>query len=136
MFVRGADMILAHGIDIVDVARISTMLEKHGQKFIDRCFTKTEQAAADVSSADMRAQRFAARYAAKEAVLKALGTGLAGGIEWVDIGVFREDGPPMVTLLGRAKEIAEKQGITEWRLSLSHAGGMAMASVIGIGEST
>jgi holo-[acyl-carrier protein] synthase len=126
-------MIVAHGIDIVDVARVASMLEKHGQKFIDRCFTKTEQNAAEVSSQEMRAQRFAARFAAKEAVLKALGTGLAGGIEWIDIGVSREDGPPMVTLTGKAAEVAQKQGITDWRLSLSHAGGMAMASVVGIG---
>jgi holo-[acyl-carrier protein] synthase len=110
------------------------MLETHGQTFIDRCFTKTEQEAADVSSKEMRAQRFAARYAAKEAVLKALGTGLAGGINWVDVSVSREDGPPMITLHGRAAEIAAGQGICEWRLSLSHAGGMAMASVIGIGD--
>jgi len=126
-------MIVAHGIDIVDVGRVASMLEKHGQKFIDRCFTKTEQDASEVSSQEMRAQRFAARFAAKEAVLKALGTGLAGGIEWIDIGVSREDGPPLVTLSGRAAEVATKQGITDWRLSLSHAGGMAMASVVGIG---
>ena len=126
-------MIVAHGIDIVDVARVATMLEKHGQTFIDRCFTKTEQHAADVSSPEMRAQRFAARYAAKEAVLKALGTGLAGGIEWVEIGVARDGGPPMVELTGKAAEVAEKAGITDWHLSLSHSGGIAMASVIGIG---
>jgi holo-[acyl-carrier protein] synthase len=126
-------MILAHGIDIIDVERVATMLEKHGQTFIDRCFTQVEQDSANVSSQEMRAQRFAARYAAKEAVLKALGTGLAGGINWIDISVSREDGPPMVTLKGRAAEIAAKQGICDWRLSLSHAGGMAMASVIGIG---
>jgi holo-[acyl-carrier protein] synthase len=126
-------MIIAHGIDIIDVARVATMLDTHGQRFINRCFTKTEQEAADVASEEMRAQRFAARYAAKEAVLKALGTGLAGGINWVDIGVSREDGSPMITLEGRAAEIARDQGIREWRLSLSHAGGMAMASVIGIG---
>jgi holo-[acyl-carrier protein] synthase len=109
------------------------MLDKHGETFINRCFTKQEQDAADVSSPEMRAQRFAARYAAKEAVLKALGTGLAGGIEWIEIGVAREDGPPMVELTGKAAEIAASAGITEWRLSLSHAGGIAMASVIGIG---
>ncbi len=126
-------MILVHGIDIIDVARVATMLDTHGQTFIDRCFTKTEQEAADVSSKEMRAQRFAARYAAKEAVLKALGTGLAGGINWVDVSVSREDGPPMVTLYGRAAEVAADQGICEWRLSLSHTSSMAMASVIGIG---
>ena len=126
-------MIIAHGIDIIDVERVATMLEKHGQTFIDRCFTQVEQDSANVSSQEMRAQRFAARYAAKEAVLKALGTGLAGGINWIDISVSREDGPPMVILKGRAAEIAAKQGICDWRLSMSHAGGMAMASVIGIG---
>ena len=126
-------MIVTHGIDIVDVARVASMLEKHGDTFINRCFTKKEQAAADVSSPEMRAQRFAARYAAKEAVLKALGTGLAGGIAWIEIGVAREDGPPMVELTGMAAEMAAKAGITQWRLSLSHAGGIAMASVIGIG---
>jgi holo-[acyl-carrier protein] synthase len=126
-------VILVHGIDIIDVARVATMLDTHGQTFIDRCFTKTEQDAADVSSSDIRAQRFAARYAAKEAVLKALGTGLSGGINWVDVSVSREDGPPMVTLYGRAAEIAADLGICEWKLSLSHAGGMAMASVIGTG---
>jgi len=126
--------IITHGIDVIDVARVTSMLESHGQTFIDRCFTPKEQEAANVSSSEVRAQRFAARYAAKEAVLKALGTGLAGGIEWKEIGVVREDGPPMVELTGRAAEIAAGKGITEWRLSLSHAGGIAMASVIGIGE--
>ena len=127
-------MIVAHGIDVVDVERVSSMLEKHGQRFIDRCFTKTEQEAANVTSPVMRAERFAARFAAKEAVLKALGTGLAGGIEWNEIGVVRDDGPPMVELCGRAAALASKAGITSWRLSLSHAGGIAIASVIGIGE--
>jgi holo-[acyl-carrier protein] synthase len=126
-------MIVAHGIDVIDVARVSSMLESHGQTFIDRCFTQKEQAYANVSSEETRAERFAVRYAAKEAVLKALGTGLASGIEWVEIGISRDDGPPMVELTGKAAEFAEKIGITEWRLSLSHAGGIAMASVIGIG---
>ena len=128
-------MIVVHGIDIVDVSRIESMLDTHGQKFIDRCFTPKEQEASDVSAKGLRAERFAARYAAKEAVLKALGTGLSGGIEWIEIGVIREDGPPMVELCGRAAEVAAEAGITEWRLSLSHSGGMAMASVIGIGGS-
>lgn len=128
-------MILVHGIDVIDVERISSMLQSHGQKFLDRCFTSIEQEAANVSSNEMRDQRLAARYAAKEAVLKALGTGLAGGIEWIDVGVERKDGPPMVVLSGKAKDVADAQGITEWRLSLTHAGGIAIASVIGFGES-
>jgi holo-[acyl-carrier protein] synthase len=136
MFGGGNRVNIVHGIDITDVARIATMLDTHGDKFINRCFTKIEQESADVASKEMRAQRFAARFAAKEAVLKALGTGLSGGIEWVNIGVWREDGPPMVTLTGRAAEVAEKQGITQWHLSLSHTSGIAMASVIGIGGST
>ena len=126
-------MIVAHGIDVVDVSRIESMLEAHGKKFIDRCFTLKEQEVSDVSSKKVRAERFAARYAAKEAVLKALGTGLSGVIEWLDISVIRDDGPPEVELCGRAAEVAASAGITEWRLSLSHAGGVAIASVIGIG---
>ena len=126
-------MILAHGIDVIDVERISSMLQSHGHTFIDRCFTKVEQEAAEVSSQEMRAQKYAARYAAKEAVMKALGTGWAKGIEWTNVGVVREDGPPMVLLSGRAAEVANEQGITEWRLSLTHSGGIAIASVIGIG---
>ena len=127
-------MIVVHGIDVVDVSRIANMLEKHGMKFIERCFTATEQKAANVSSKEMRAQRFAARYAAKEAVLKALGTGLTGGIQWVEIGVVRDVGPPRVELQGRAAEVAAEAGITDWRLSLSHTSSIAIASVIGIGD--
>lgn len=129
-------MIIAHGIDVVDVARVASMLDTHGQRFLDRCFTVAEQEVADVSSPNKRAERLAARYAAKEAVLKALGTGLAGGIEWIEIGVVRQNGPPSIELRGRAAEVAADQGITEWRLSLSHTHGIAMASVIGIGDTS
>lgn len=123
-----------HGIDVIDVPRIAAMLEKHGDHFIDRCFTQIEQEAAGVASPQKRAERFAARYAAKEAVLKALGTGLSRGIEWVEIGVVREEGPPKIELTGKAATIALEAGITEWRLSMSHAAGIAFASVIGFGD--
>ena len=129
-------MIIAHGIDVVDVARVASMLDAHGQRFLDRCFTVAEQEVADVNSPNKRAERLAARYAAKEAVLKALGTGLAGGIEWIEIGVVRENGPPSIELRGRAAEVAADQGITEWHLSLSHTHGIAMASVIAIGDTS
>ncbi len=123
-----------HGIDVIDVPRIAAMLEKHDEHFINRCFTKVEQEAAAVSSIKTRAERFAARFAAKEAVLKALGTGLTGGIEWIEIGVVREDGAPRIELTGKAAEVAKKAGIQKWRLSLSHASGIAFASVIGFGD--
>jgi len=126
-------MKIVHGVDIVDVARVASMLQNHGQLFVDRCFTLAEQKISEVKSEEMKVQRYAARYAAKEAVLKALGTGLAGGIQWIDICIIREDGPPMVELSGKAAELAEQLGITEWKLSLSHSGGIAIASVIGIG---
>ncbi|MDP6542089.1 MAG: holo-ACP synthase [Phycisphaerales bacterium] len=126
-------MIIVHGVDVIDVPRISSMLEKHGEHFIQRCFTKTEQDAASVSSEQTRAQRFAARYAAKEAVLKALGTGLSGGIEWIEIGVIRDEGAPRIELTGMAAEVATKAGIEQWRLSMSHSSGVAFASVIGFG---
>jgi holo-[acyl-carrier protein] synthase len=123
-----------HGIDIIDVSRIEAMLEKHGDHFIERCFTEAEQEAAEVSSTQTRSQRFAARYAAKEAVLKALGTGLSGGIEWIEIGVVRDSGSPTIVLTGKAQEVALKAGIDQWRLSLSHTQSIAIASVIGFGE--
>ncbi|MDP7009601.1 MAG: holo-ACP synthase [Phycisphaerales bacterium] len=127
-------MNVVHGIDIIDVPRIAAMLEKHGDRFIERCFTKTEQEAADVASEQTRAERFAARYAAKEAVLKALGTGLSRGIEWIDVGIARDQGSPRVELTGRAAEVALEVGISEWRLSMTHAGGVALASVVGFGD--
>ena len=123
-----------HGVDIVEVNRIAKMLDSHGDKFINRCFSESEQSVSNVSSDATRTQRYAARYAAKEAVMKALGVGLAQGITWRDICVIRTEGSPQISLSGKANEIAKKLGILDWRLSLSHTGNMAIASVIGIGE--
>ena len=126
--------IIGHGVDLVEIARIERMLEDHGDRFVARCFTAEEQAYADASAA-VRGERYAARFAAKEAVLKALGTGLRDGIEWTDIGVVRSTaGAPSVVLQGRALAVSQDRGIEHWSLSLSHAGGMAMASVIASGS--
>ena len=123
---------IRHGIDLVEIDRIQSMLEKHGQRFLDRCFTPAEQAYADAATGRRRIERFAARFAAKEAALKALGTGWAGGIAWTDVEVVTEDsGRPRLKLHGRCVEISADLGLTEWEVSLSHAGGFAMASVIG-----
>ncbi len=128
--------IIGHGVDLVEIARIERMLEDHGDRFVERCFTSGERAYADASPA-VRGERYAARFAAKEAVLKALGTGLRDGIEWVDIDVVRDAaGAPSVALTGRAVEVARARGIEAWAISLSHAGGMAMASVVATGGGT
>jgi holo-[acyl-carrier protein] synthase len=126
--------IIGHGVDLVEIARIERMLDDHGDRFSTRCFTEEERAYGEASAA-VRGERYAARFAAKEAVLKALGTGLRDGIEWTDIEVRRSAAStPSIELKGRAGEVARSIGIESWSLSLSHAGGMAMASVIATGS--
>lgn len=126
--------VIGHGIDLVEIARIESMLEAHGPRFVDRCFTAGESGYADAGGA-VRGERFAARFAAKEAVLKALGTGLRDGIDWIELEVIRDDlGKPGVRLHGRAAELARAAGIEGWELSLTHAGGFAMASAIALGN--
>ncbi len=126
--------VIGHGIDLVETRRIAAMLEEHGERFKQRCFTEAEQGYAEEGK-KRRAERYAARFACKEAVLKALGTGLRDGIAWTDIEVVREpSGRPRVELSGRCEEVARELGIRRWVVSLSHAGdedgGYASASVI------
>lgn len=122
--------VVAHGIDLVEIARIEAMLAEHGERFTTRCFTEGEQAYAE-AGARTRAERYAARFACKEAVLKALGTGWREGISWRHVEVRRDpSGRPHVALSGRCAELAEKMGIGAWHVSLSHTRGNAMASVI------
>ncbi len=126
--------IVAHGVDLVDIARIEAMLVEHGERFTTRCFTEDEQTYAD-SAARTRAERYAARFACKEAVLKALGTGWREGISWRHIEVRRTpSGQPQVTLSGRCAELADEMGIDGWHVSLSHTRDNAMASVIATGR--
>ena len=123
--------IAGHGIDVVEVARIARMLEEHGERFLDRCFTAAERETG--AGSRRRAEHLAARFAAKEAVLKALGTGLTRGITWTDIEVVPlPTGQPTVRLHAAAQAIASDRGITEWHLSLTHTEGHAMASVIAV----
>ena len=125
--------ILGHGIDIVEIARIDQMLREHGERFIERCFTDDERGYCEEAGI-RRAERFAARFAAKEAAFKALGTGWRSGIAWRDVGVVREpSGQPRLVISGRCAEIARELRIQDWRVSLSHAGGYAIASVIASG---
>ena len=125
--------VIAHGIDLVDIARIEAMLAEHGRRFAERCFTDREQGYADASPRQ-RSQRYAARFACKEAVLKALGTGWRDGISWRDIEVSREpSGRPGLLLTGRCRELAGVLRIETWLVSLSHTPLCAMASVIACG---
>jgi len=125
--------LLGHGIDLVETARIADMVERHGGRFLQRCFTAAEQAYAE-ARVRRRDEHLAARFAAKEATLKALGTGWRHGIAWTDIEVVREpSGRPALRLTGEADRIARAQGIRTWHLSLSHTARYATASVLALG---
>ena len=125
--------IIGHGIDLVEVSRIAEMLDKHAERFVDRVFTKAEAAHGDGKR--RRAEHLAARFAAKEAALKALGTGWAGGIAWTDIEVVSlPSGQPSLHVTGRAAEIAQSRGVREWHISITHTDAQAMASVIAVGD--
>ncbi len=125
--------VLGHGIDLVEVAKIADLLCRHGERFAARCFTEAEAAYCRRSTKRV-AEHFAVRFAAKEAVLKALGTGRRHGILWTDVEVVRlSTGAPTVILTGVASRIAKERGITSWSLSLTHVHTTAAASAIAMG---
>lgn len=121
---------LGHGVDLTQVARIERMLQEHPERFVERVFTATERAYADAGGT-RRAERYAARFAAKEAVMKALGTGWRTGVAWTDAEVVHAaDGAPTLKVHGRLAEVAAERGIDTWAVSLSHTDDTAIASVI------
>lgn len=123
--------VVALGLDLVDVPRIRALMERHAERFRDKTFTDAERCYCD-SNADP-AIHYAARFAAKEAVAKALGTGFAEGVNWKDIEVTRSvSGVPGVVLHGGALRKAEQLGIRRWMLSLTHTASGAAASVVGL----
>lgn len=123
--------VIALGLDLVEVPRIRALLERHGDRFRERTFTEEECAYCD-GNADP-AIHFAARFAAKEAVAKALGTGFAEGVSWKDVEVTRSPaGVPGVRLHGAAANHAERLGIRRWMISLTHTAGGAAASVVAL----
>ena len=122
-------MIVGSGIDLVEIARIQQSLERFGQRFLNRVFTPAEQAYC------MRkrnaAESLAARFAAKEAGAKALGTGISRGVNWLEIEVVREPGGrPNLRFHGRAAEIAAQLGVAHAALSITHTASLSMANVI------
>jgi holo-[acyl-carrier protein] synthase len=125
--------ILGHGIDIVETRRIADLVREHGQRFLDRCFTPAEQAYC-ASNSKRQMEHLAGRFAAKEAVLKVLGTGWSGGISWTDVEILRDPtGQPRIALSGECQRIAEKLGVRAWHVSISHIGTHATASAIAEG---
>ena len=123
--------IVGHGIDIVETSRIRQMVAEHGQRFLDRCFTPAEQAYCTLHP-KRYFEHLAGRFAAKEAVLKVLGTGWRGGIAWTDIDVVKQpSGQPTVALTGESAAVAARLGIARWHLSISHIETHATASAIG-----
>jgi holo-[acyl-carrier protein] synthase len=122
-------VILGTGVDIIEVARIEQALARHGARFLHRVFTPGEIAYCGTSESH-RSRRLAARFAAKEATLKAFGLGLRD-VTWLDIEVTRDDlGKPAIRLSGRLKQIAEAQGVARLHLSLSHSKDYAIAQVV------
>ena len=122
-------MIVGTGIDIAEVPRIRQSTERFGQRFLRRVFTEGEIRYCD--SKGNRFERYAARFAAKEAAMKALGTGWSHGVRWRDCEVTRmPGGRPTMTFHGKAQEFAGKMGVKNIALSLSHTAEQAIAQVI------
>jgi holo-[acyl-carrier protein] synthase len=122
-------MIVGSGIDIAEVSRIRHAIERFGERFLQRIFTPGEIRYCD--SKANRVERYAARFAAKEAAMKALGTGWNHGVRWRDCEVVRMPaGRPSIVFHGRAGEFASRLGVKNAALSLSHTVEQAIAQVI------
>lgn len=123
--------IIAHGIDLVDFPRIEEMIKRHDERFLDKVFTPAEQAYAKANKNGT--EKLAGRFAAKEAVLKLMGTGWRGKIAWTDIEVVNgPTGQPEVALCGEVKKIADKLGIEHISVSITHTANFAIASAVAL----
>ena len=126
--------VIGLGTDIIECLRIAKMIEKHGELFLNRVYTQSE--IAYCSSRKGASQSYAGRWAVKESVLKAMGTGWSRGIRWKDIEVVTDlTGKPSVAIHGVAKEICDELGIAEVLISLSHCRSHATATAIALGDS-
>ena len=125
--------IIAHGIDLVDFPRIENLIDRHRERFLDRVFTQREQN--DAAAVKNRVEKLAGRFAAKEAVLKLLGTGWRGKIAWTDIEIVNNPlGQPVVEITGEVEKIAQQSGIEQITLSITHTANFAIASVVALRE--
>jgi holo-[acyl-carrier protein] synthase len=122
-------VIVGLGLDIAEIDRIEAAIVRHGAPFIERLFTPRE--AAYCERHKNKYERYAGRFAAKEAAMKALGTGWRRGVRWRDIEVIREpSGKPTLHLAGVAGELAARMGVKNISLTITHSGNVALAEVI------
>jgi holo-[acyl-carrier protein] synthase len=122
-------MIIGLGIDVEDVERVKGAIERQGERFLRRIFTEKERTYCEQFKD--KYERYAGRFAVKEAAMKALGTGWSRGVRWVDIEVLRRHGSrPTLELRGEARKIADKLGVKNIAISMTHTPKQAMAQVI------
>ncbi|MBK8989344.1 MAG: holo-ACP synthase [Chloroflexi bacterium] len=120
---------LTSGVDMIEIARLERSVARHGQRFLDRVFTPQEQVYCAGQSASL-----AGRFAVKEAVAKALGTGI-GDVGWKDIEVVgAQNGRPTLVLHRQARQLAEQLGLDEWSISISHTDKLAVALAVAVGR--
>jgi holo-[acyl-carrier protein] synthase len=128
-------VIVGLGLDVAEIDRIEAAITRHGTPFIERLFTPAEVAYCE--SHKNRYERYAARFAVKEAAMKALGTGWRHGVRWQDIEVIRElSGKPGLRLEGVARAFADRLGVKHITVSITHSGNLALAQVIFENESS
>jgi holo-[acyl-carrier protein] synthase len=122
-------MLIGTGVDLIEIERIAHSIERYGERFLRRIYTDHE--IAYCSKKRSSAESFAARFAAKEAGAKALGTGISRGVTWIEFQVARQPGGrPVLELRGRAALLARELGVKNISLSLTHTGNLAMATVM------
>jgi holo-[acyl-carrier protein] synthase len=122
-------MIVGMGIDVAEVNRIAAVIESQKERFLRRVYTPDEVAYCEQFR--NRYERYAGRFAAKEAAMKALGTGWSNGVRWVDLEVVRErSGRPTLSLKGKARKIADALGVKNIAISITHTAEEAIAQVI------
>jgi holo-[acyl-carrier protein] synthase len=122
-------LIVGLGLDIAEIDRIEAAITRHGAPILERLYTPAEVAYCE--SHRNKFERYAGRFAAKEAVMKALGTGWRRGVRWRDIEIIRKpSGKPSLALKGAAKRIADGLGVKNISLTITHSGNLALAEVI------
>lgn len=121
-------MKLATGVDLIEIARIQEVISRHGKHYLERVYTPAE-----LEQCGKRTESLAGRFAAKEAVVKALGCGI-GDVTWKDVEILGdEQNAPLITLHGIAKQKAEELGLLIWSVSISHSQTHSVAMVVAIG---